>query len=161
ALSAVCSGTGTTIELTGQSGGIVKWQASTDGGSSWSDIVSTDSSLDSGAVTQTTLFRAIVQSGVCAAATSSVASVTIAVPPAITTDLTNQTVCVGTEVTWSLVAGGSGLSYQWQRDGTNLVEGVGNFIGTTSSTLTNIAIASGDSLPEAQGYLCVVTGTCT
>src|SRR5262249_2260164 len=135
--STVCSGSGTTIQLSGQTGAVIKWQASTDGGNSWSDIVSSDSSLDTDVLTQTTLFRAIVQSGVCAPATSSVATVTVGEPPVIITGLTNQAVCIGSKVTWSIVTTGSGLTYQWQRNGTNLVEGVDNFLGTTTSTLTN------------------------
>jgi len=76
------------------------------------------------------------------------------------TDITNQAVCVGTKVTWSVVATGNDLTYQWQRDGTNLLEGVGHFFGTTSSTLTNSVVALNDSLPAARGYVCMVSGAC-
>ena len=157
----VCSGTGTTIGLSGQTGEIVKWQASTDGGSSWSDIASTTNPLSTGHLTQTTEFRAVVQSGVCSPANSSAAPVTITTAPGITTDISSQTVCAGVAATWSVVASGSGLSYQWQRDGTNLVEGVGSFTGTTSSTLTNSAVAPEDALDAARGYACIVSGSCT
>jgi hypothetical protein len=62
--------------LTGQTGSIVKWQSSTDG-NNWSDIPSTANSLSTGALTQTTEYRAVVQSGVCGPATSSVATVNV------------------------------------------------------------------------------------
>jgi hypothetical protein len=74
--AAVSSGTGTNITLTGQTGSIVKWQSSTDG-NNWSDIPSTANSLSTGALTQTTEYRAVVQSGVCGPATSSVATVNV------------------------------------------------------------------------------------
>ena len=77
ALRIVCSGTGTTVGLSGQIGAIVNWQASTDGGSSWSDIVSTNNPLSTGGLTQTTAFRAVVKSGACGPATSSVATVIV------------------------------------------------------------------------------------
>ncbi|MEI6393239.1 MAG: lamin tail domain-containing protein, partial [Verrucomicrobiota bacterium] len=131
-----------------------------DGGLTWSDIGSTDNPLSTGNLTQTTEFRAVVQIGVCSPANSSAAVVAIGSAPAVTTDITNQEVCAGVQVTWSVVASGSGLSYQWQRDGTNLVEGVGNFTGTTSATLTNSAVVPEDALDAARGYACAVSGTC-
>ena len=88
-------------------------------------------------------------------------SVTVEGVPAITADITNQTVCAGAAVTWSVGAAGIGLSYQWQRDGTNLVEGVGNFTGTTSATLTNSGVGLEDALEAGRGYVCVVSGSCT
>jgi hypothetical protein len=82
--------------------------------------------------------------------------------PALTTNPTNQTACAGSPVTWSVAATGTGLTYQWQRNGTNLVEGVGNFTGTTSATLTNSAVSAADSLGVTNGYACVASlSTCT
>ncbi len=72
----VFSGTGTNITLTGQTGSIVKWQSSTNG-SNWSDIASTANPLPTGTLTQTTEYRAVVQSGVCTTAASSVATVNV------------------------------------------------------------------------------------
>ena len=74
--AAVSSGAGTNITLTGQTGSIVKWQSSTDG-TNWSDIASTANPLPTGALTQTTEYRAMVQSGVCPMAASSVATVDV------------------------------------------------------------------------------------
>ena len=67
---------GTNITLTGQTGDIVKWQYSTDG-NNWSDIASTANPLPTGPLVQTTEYRAVVQSGVCAAAASSVATISV------------------------------------------------------------------------------------
>ena len=89
-------------------------------------------------------------------------TVTVNPAPTITTDTTNQVACAGSVVTWSVAATGTGLTYQWQRDGTNLVENVDNFTGTTTATLTNSAVAAADSEDAPQGYACVVTiGTCS
>jgi hypothetical protein len=70
----VYSGTATNITLIGQTGAIAKWQSSTNGGTSWSDIDSTANPFPTGNLTQTTAFRAVVQSGVCSTATSSAAA---------------------------------------------------------------------------------------
>jgi len=67
--------------------------------------------------------------------------------PAITRQPVGQTVTTGTGVSLSVAAvGGSPLSYQWKRYGTNLVDG-GNISGVTT---TNLIIANsqvGDSGP--------------
>jgi hypothetical protein len=104
----------------------------------------------------------VTSSAGCASAGGQSASVTVNPLPAVTTDTTNQTACAGSPVTWSVVASGTGLAYQWQRDGTNLVEGVDNFTGTTTGTLTNSAVAAQDGLDAAHGYACVISiGTCS
>ena len=72
----ICLGTSTTISLSGQTGGIVRWQSSTNG-TIWVDIASTTSPLSTGILTNTTQFRALVTNGVCSAATSSVTTVAL------------------------------------------------------------------------------------
>ena len=72
--------------------------------------------------------------------TSSNAILTVTnIPPAITLQPTNQTVGVGTTVTLAVTATGTApLSYQWQVNGTNLVDQghVGEISGTTTAVLT-------------------------
>jgi hypothetical protein len=75
--SPICSGSSATISLSGQTGSIVKWQSSTDGGATWSDIVSTANPLPTGALSVTTQFRDVVKSGSCPEANSSAATVTV------------------------------------------------------------------------------------
>ncbi|HEX8515519.1 MAG TPA: ice-binding family protein [Bacteroidia bacterium] len=55
--------------------------------------------------------------------------------PTITTQPGGQTVCEGSSASFSVVASGSGLTYQWRKGNTNLVNG-GNISGATTSTLT-------------------------
>jgi hypothetical protein len=62
--------------------------------------------------------------------TSAVATLTVYVPPAITTQPQNQTVLQGQSASFSVLASGtSPFSYQWQFNGTNLA-------GATSASLT-------------------------
>jgi len=110
----------------------------------------------------TTTYTVTVTDGVTGCANSGSGTATVNPTSTITTDTSNQVACVGSEVTWSVAASGTGLNYQWQRDGTNLLEGVDNFTGTTSDTLTNSAVSAADSVGAGNGYACVVRlGTCT
>jgi hypothetical protein len=74
----ICSGsTPAQLSLSGQTGAVVRWESSTDGGSNWTPIVNTNTTYDPPALTQTTQFRAVVQSGVCPEAESSIVTVTV------------------------------------------------------------------------------------
>src|SRR6185436_15307431 len=75
-VAVVCSGSGTTLGLSGHTGAITKWQSSTDNWSTTNDIASTDNPLSTGPLTLATAFRAVVQSGGCLAV-SSVGTVTV------------------------------------------------------------------------------------
>jgi hypothetical protein len=113
----------------------------------------------------TTTYTVTVTDGTTGCANNGPGTVTVNPLPVLTLDISNQTACVGSEVTWTVGATGSGLSYQWQRDGTNLVEGSDNFTGTTNATLTNSAVAAQDAQDtndSPQGYVCVVSiGNCS
>ncbi len=112
--------------------------------------------------TATTTYTVTVTDGTTGCANSGSGTVTVNPAPTLTTDTTNETGCAGSAVTWSVEATGTGLSYQWQRDGTNLVEGVENFTGTTSTTLTNSAVTAADGVDGTHGYACVISiGTCS
>ncbi|MFV8388028.1 PKD-like domain-containing protein [Flavobacterium sp. LB1P71] len=77
-------------------------------------------------------------------------AVTIISQPAAT-----QTACSGTNVSFSVTATGTGLTYQWRKGTTNLVNG-GNLSGATSATLTISNVATTDA---ANNYNVVITGT--
>lgn len=75
--------------------------------------------------------------------------------PAITLDPVNQRVLIGGVATFQVTAtGGSALSYQWHRYGTNLLNG-GNIAGATSSTLT----ISNAQAADATSYYVTVSDT--
>ena len=71
---------------------------------------------------------------------------TVPSPPSITTHPTSQTKVVGDSVTFSVVASGTGLSYQWQKGGANITGATG-----ASYTKTNLQTTDGGS------YACIVT----
>ena len=77
--------------------------------------------------------------------TSSNATLTVVVPPIITTQPMNRTNSAGTTATFSVVvANASSLSYQWQKNATNLVNGT-KLTGATNSTLTLTSVSDKDA----------------
>lgn len=66
----------------------------------------------------------------------------------------------GGYISFSVRATGTGLSYQWRRDGTNLSNG-GAIAGATTSTLTIFPAGPADTVGVGHGYACVVSGSCS
>jgi len=56
-------------------------------------------------------------------------------PPAITTELAEQTIQAGATATFNVTASGNNLTYRWLQDGVPLVDG-GSISGATTGTLT-------------------------
>ena len=88
-------------------------------------------------------------------ADSNLFSITVSAPgtaPTITVQPANQTVTAGATAGFSVTATGSGLTYQWRRNGTNIG-------GATSSSYTTPATTvSGGSANNGDLYSVVVTG---
>src|SRR6266536_749702 len=91
-----CSGSNSgTITLSGQTGAILTWESSTDGGGTWTTLSNTISTLTYANLTQTTLYRVLIQSGVCTAY-SNYAVVSVVPQQAPSPVLaTPQTICAG------------------------------------------------------------------
>lgn len=119
--STVCSGNNsTTLTLSGQTGNVIKWQSSTvsDFSSAVTDISNTTTSLTAANLTTTTYYRAVIQSGVCASANSSVAAITVVSYP--TAPATNGgQICIGSTATLSASGANSGDQYKWYNAASN------------------------------------------
>ena len=123
--STVCSGTNNgTLTLSGQTGTIIQWESSTDGGASWPTIIAnTTTSLTYTNLAQTTLYRAKVQSGApdlnaCAPVYSSPVTITViplpvpsitgpAAPCVNSTTSTYTTLAGMSNYLWTVSAGGT------------------------------------------------------
>ncbi len=66
-----------------------------------------------------------------------------------------QTFCTGNTATFSILASGTGLTYQWYKGATPLVDG-GSISGATSPTLSISSLVVSDA---SNNYYCVVSGT--
>jgi hypothetical protein len=102
----VCSGTNTVhLQLSGYSGHIDKWQYSTDGWTTHTDIDDTsgDESYTDENLTTSTKFRAVISNGVCTPVYSSEATITVNTLPFVTTSDT-YTICSGSSTSIDLTA---------------------------------------------------------
>jgi len=91
----------------------------------------------------------------CGTVTSNTVTRTLGVTTNITTHPTGDTKCPTESISLSLVSNGSTLTYQWQKDGVDLVEG-GDISGSTTDNVLISNLVAGD----AGSYTCIVTGDC-
>lgn len=112
----VCSGAngGTMTSGGGRVGTILKWQFSTDGGLTWTDIANTTTTQTYLNLVTTTRYRVQVQSGACATAFSSSAIITVNPPSVGGTVSGGTTVCSGTNSGNLTLAGHTGSVTRWE-----------------------------------------------
>ncbi|MBK6834580.1 MAG: hypothetical protein IPG89_10010 [Bacteroidetes bacterium] len=104
-----CNGSNSgTLTLVGNTGTVNGWEFSTNGGASWSPIVNTTNSQVYSNLTVTTMYRAIVQSGVCASLNSAIRLITVNDPPSAANAGIDQSLCNQTTATLSANAPGVG-----------------------------------------------------
>lgn len=116
-----CGGSGTgNLYLTGNTGSVLYWESSINGGSSWTNISNTSTTLSYSNITQNTLYRAIVQnSAFCLKDTSTTATFDI-----------NPLTVAGTLSS----AGTTTVCYGLNSNTLNLSGNVGNVLTWLSST---------------------------
>ena len=160
----LCAGAPDPFTVTTPTGGdgayMYQWMQNT--GSGFVNITgATASNYAPGSLSQTTQYIRTVSDAGCANNNSIAVTITINPATAITANPTTVAVCAGTSTTFSVVASGTGLSYQWQvnpASGTfsNISNG-SQYTGATSATLT--VVAPGYALNGYQ-YRCVASGNC-
>ncbi len=102
-----------------------------------------------------TNYNVVVTGGCAPSSTSTNVSLTLN-STAITSQPSNQTACPGNSVSFSAIASGSGLTYQWRKGSVNLING-GNISGATTATLT---ISPANIADVAANYNVVIIGSC-
>ena len=91
----------------------------------------------------------VVVSGICGNAVTSSATLTVNENVVVASAPVSLTNCPGTSASFSVSATGTGLSYQWSKDGSALA-------GQTASSLTLASVSAAD----AGTYSVVVSGVC-
>ena len=157
AAATVCAGSPAsfTVTATGVTG--YQWQVNT--GTGFTNIAgATAATFNIAATTaaQNGYLYQCVLTGQCNVTTSASAALTVQSAPAITTQPTGTTVCAGTNATFSVVATGTNLSYQWQIS-TDGCTSFNDIVAANSSTLTVTGVTVGMS---GYSYRVVVSGTC-
>ena len=94
-------------------------------------------------------------SGTCGSKTSNPATLVVNKNTIISGQPTGGTICEGVSTTISIVADGDNLTYQWLKNGSNIVNG-GNISGATSNSLQ----ISNALTSDAGSYSCIVSGAC-
>jgi len=75
----------------------------------------------------------------------------------IITQPTNQAVIIGSSAVFAVEVGGAGLTYQWRKGITNLINGI-NISGADTDSLTIIAVTIADT---SSNYNVVIAGDCS
>src|SRR5207247_953548 len=74
----VCAGTNSgALTLTGNTGAVTGWLFSADNGTTWTSITNTTTTQNFSNLSQTTLYEAVVKSGICPADTANNISITV------------------------------------------------------------------------------------
>ena len=146
----VVAGTTATFDVVASNATGYQWQRSTNNGTTFTDVSGATAASYTTAVTTLadsgTQYRVAV-SGASNSVTSSAVTLTVTpviVAPSISVHPVAQTITAGQDVSFTVTAGGSSLSYQWQRS----IDGGANFtnaIGETNATLTLRAVPQTDN----------------
>lgn len=109
-----------TIDLTGNSGAVLDWETSIDNGTTWIGIGNTTTQENFSGLTQTTMYRALIDGGVCADVYSSIHEVYIEEATVAGTLETDTLICENQAVNLVL-SGNVGAVDDWESsvDGTN------------------------------------------
>jgi gliding motility-associated-like protein len=139
AATTVCSGSNSgTLTLSGQTGSIIRWESSTDGGTTWANITNTTVTQNYTNLTTTTMYRVRVQSSPCSVIYSATATVTVSPSSTGGAVTSSATVCSGSNSGTLTLAGHSGSILNWESstDGGVTWSPIANT--TTSQTYTNL-----------------------
>ncbi len=156
----VCAGATATFTVAASGDGTLsyQWQKNsvniTNGGhySGTTTLTLTVSNADSGDVAG---YRCVV-SNAAGSTNSNQASLSLKAATTITQHPADKTADKGQTATFTVAATGDGtLSYQWQKNQSNLTNG-GHYSGATTATLT----ISSAAMADAGSYRCVVTAGC-
>lgn len=155
--SSICSGNNAVFAITGTANAVVTYNLN-----SGSNTTVTLDGSGNGSVTVTApstnqtinLVSVNLASTGCTKTLGTSATILLNAVTSITTQPTNQSAQIGANASFSLVANGTALTYQWQEyDGTTYT----NINGATSSTLTITSVIANDN---GRVFRCVVSGTC-
>lgn len=115
----ICQNESRALTLSGQSGTIKRWEKSTDSGSTWQTINNTTTSYNTGSLSVTTAFRAVMENECAVTANSSSVTITVVAPPNPgTASVTSgsPSVCTGESASGTVtVTGYTGFVQTWEK----------------------------------------------
>lgn len=110
--TAVCEGSNAgDLTLAYEQGNVIKWEYSEDNGASWTNITNSTNTQSYLNLTNTRIYRAQVQNGVCPAQYSDEATITVNPNPVAS--FTATSVCEGNNTSFTNTSSGTIASYSW------------------------------------------------
>ena len=153
-VASVCSVSNAgTLTLSGHSGTIIRWESSTDNFVTNTPIANTVATLAYTNLAQTTQYRAVVQSGTCDPANSSVATITVTNTSVAGTVTGSANVCSTANTGTLTLTGYTGSITGWQSSTDNFVTNTPITNTTANQTYTNLT-------QNTQFRALVQNGTC-
>ncbi|MEK7199641.1 MAG: PKD-like domain-containing protein, partial [Bacteroidota bacterium] len=139
----VCAGSNNgTLTLSGYTGNIIRWESSSDNGTTWTNIANTTNTLTYTNLTITTLYRSLVQSGVCSSAYSNAVTITVN-PQTIAGSLAaNATVCANTNSGTLSLSAYTGNIIRWESSSDNGATWTNIANATNTLTYNNLTITT-------------------
>ena len=155
-----CSPGSGTLTVSGNTGPVLRWESSVDGGISWTPITNVTNTYSYSGLTSGTCYRALIDNICGANATAGVidaadkysatACVTINSIPVINVQPLSQGVCLGSGISLSVTAtSATTISYQWRKNGFNIN-------GANAASFGIVSAVNSD----AGSYDVVMTNTC-
>ncbi|BAV09818.1 cell surface protein [Filimonas lacunae] len=138
----VCQGTSTFFTLTNYRGSVIAWQASTNGGTTWTTVPGvTGERLDYSNIQTTTQYRAVVQNGVCSQVYSAVSTITVIPSIAQPTAGSAQNLCnvTGTTLDASAVTHSGEIGVWSQSTTTGSTNAVFGDVNNPKTTVTSLS----------------------
>ena len=151
----ICSGNSpTTLNLTGQSGNVLRWESSLIPFTTWNIINNTTTNYSGGSLTQTTAFRAVLQSGVCPTGNSNFAIVAVDQTSVGGSINGTTSICSGSNPGVLSLSGYIGTIVRWESS-------VSPFTAWTTIANTNNTYSPG-TLTQTTSYRAVIqSGSCS
>lgn len=154
--ASVCSGSNSgTLTLSGNTGTIQRWEMSTDGGVTWTNITNTTTTQTYTNLTQTTKYRVLVKSGACSAIYSGIATITVSSGTVAGSLLSSTSVCSGSNAGVLTLTGYTGTVQNWEysTDGGTTFTVIAstfdtlNYLNLTTSTIYRVKVQNGGCTP--------------
>ncbi|MFN8438763.1 MAG: hypothetical protein U0V72_14210 [Cytophagales bacterium] len=136
-----------------------QWQESN--GGAYSNITGeTGKDFQPPVMTSGNNYRRYVQSGNCSLNYSFPATITVGTPTVITSQPTNATMCLGSSATFTVVATGYNLQYQWQEDDGTGYQNITDIVNYSGNTTASLTINAPDISYNGYKYRVIVIGSC-
>ncbi|RYD95534.1 MAG: DUF11 domain-containing protein, partial [Sphingobacteriales bacterium] len=157
----VCSGSSGALILSGTTASVVRWEYSTDGGTTWITFTpaNTTATLNYTNLNVTTTYRAIVTGGGCAEAPSSPFTVSVTQRPVIANQ--NYNLCVTGNFNFQPVEAPAGTTYTWSAPSVSGSTVTGATSGTAATSVNQTLNNTGTTTATVIYTVTPTNGLCS